>query len=522
MGLVFPIYASFFVNFKSPSMRLFFIAGCIAAGIFVGFFGFFITRMTIIRTLRELNRQMQTIVQGSSDLTASIRLESDDIIGKTISLFNKLIGVLAETFGEAKYSIFNFLEQSLLLNKAIEDGNSRIDKNTEELTLAAQDIAAQNGLVSIVRNSNELVTKAAGNTRQSLGELKHEVERIGEQLKSQERTIDAIVDNMKQLTDDSAIIRKNADDTARSVEGFVRLLETVLAEVRATSTTVTSVLQSLAGIYDLSESIADISRSTNILAMNAAIEASKVGKAGSGFTVVATEIRKLSSRTADAVGNTRTLLDTVNLRVQDFSKSLLSVTSLAERFQSETGVVLVRAGEIRNKTLGQNSATVKVLSETERLRTVAEQADVFFQKMLTAYNQVDAMSGEMSGSLDGSRSAVERVAAANDRVMERMSTIRAMNDSIRASQRGINESSVSCIEQVNKLERMIMNYRTSRKRIGEVLIEQSVITQEDLSSAIRIQSNYEGKKRMIGEILVELGVLSYDTLLHFLKQQQRK
>ncbi len=91
MGLVFPIYANFFVEFKSKLAFSIFISGCILAGIIVGAVAFFISKITILRLVKRVNSELQGILSDEADLTQSIKFTSNDILGELIINFNCFI-----------------------------------------------------------------------------------------------------------------------------------------------------------------------------------------------------------------------------------------------------------------------------------------------------------------------------------------------------------------------------------------------------------------------------------------------
>jgi len=105
-------------------MRLYFIAGCIFAGIFVGFFGFCITRITILTQLSNLGKQIRLISSRKGDLTKKLVLHSDDVIGKTVEDFNRLLALLKETFAEVKCSVITFNEHSAALGVKVDSNGA--------------------------------------------------------------------------------------------------------------------------------------------------------------------------------------------------------------------------------------------------------------------------------------------------------------------------------------------------------------------------------------------------------------
>jgi methyl-accepting chemotaxis protein len=137
--------------------------------------------------------------------------------------------------------------------------------------------------------------------------------------------------------------------------------------------TVSAKLSGLSSIYDeilkVAQSITDISESTNLLALNAAIEAARAGDAGRGFAVVADEVRTLSSQTQQAIGQIRTLADSINVEVNEVSTEMDKTTETAT-----VSVELMKKTTENIDAVSQAIESIKQLSDSIN-RTIQIQAE---------------------------------------------------------------------------------------------------------------------------------------------------
>jgi len=170
------------------------------------------------------------------------------------------------------------------------------------------------------------------------------------------------------ITDQVNILANKAEIRAQEVEGYasethlamqlsVEQAQSLKQANQITMHTLTQSRQSLNGLEDsvndaasIVSSIRDISEQTNLLALNAAIEAARAGEHGRGFAVVATEVRTLSSRTQDSLGEITSILSRLTASTQNLSQSLEKIESASDTQVSLTGQLGDSALEVSQKS----------------------------------------------------------------------------------------------------------------------------------------------------------------------------
>jgi len=170
------------------------------------------------------------------------------------------------------------------------------------------------------------------------------------------------------ITDQVNILANKAEIRAQEVEGYasethqamrlsVEQAQSLKQANQITMHTLTQSRQSLNGLEDsvndassIVSSIRDISEQTNLLALNAAIEAARAGEHGRGFAVVATEVRTLSSRTQDSLGEITSILSRLTASTQNLSQSLEKIESASDTQISLTRQLGDSALEVSQKS----------------------------------------------------------------------------------------------------------------------------------------------------------------------------
>lgn len=242
MGFVFPVYAGFFVEWKE-GMFYWFLVGCIGAGITVGVVSFAFVKVILIKNLKKIAFVAEDL--SRKKLPQPITLQSRDEVGIIINGMNSSI----DGFKVLLHEIGKITDYSKGILKQVENSHGK-EQSTSifQLDEALSKVSSiSNELERISGNASHLVQKGIYTNGQTTQNLNH---------------------------------------TFKTIDGYRERIEEIEVHVKS--------------ISDAAQMIDDIAFRTNILSLNAAIEAKSVGEAGKGFSVVASEVRKLSVQTVNS------------------------------------------------------------------------------------------------------------------------------------------------------------------------------------------------------------------------------
>jgi len=279
MGIVFPLYANFFVHWKEGMLK-YFILGSLVAGITVGLVSFLFVRLILINKLNEVSEIAANVEQ--KDITGTIRFSSDDQVGVIVLGLNSILLNIRNLFSDMA-QVFS-LSESILQN--VGAGNK-------------------------------------SNSQSSIEEIKesiHQVHQKAVQIKQLSDDIITTVQKGKQI----------AECTYEKQKGAIQNLELF-------SSIMSSLVKHSADISHILVIIQDISSQTNILSLNASVEAARAGEYGKGFAVVAGEIRKLANSTNES---SQIISNTVSYIKNDVDKALKSLNKLVDEANENNGHVL--------------------------------------------------------------------------------------------------------------------------------------------------------------------------------------
>ena len=293
------------VTLKSTAVRTFIIA--IMTFLVLGIM------RSITRPLREVADALQNIAGGEGDLTQQLTYKGNDEIGELSQSFN--------TFTDKLRTIIIDLQQTA---GVLQQSSSELDK------------AARNSLDSSERQLQETEQIAT-----SMNEVTYSVQEVA---KNAEQAAGEVNAASQQVAAGQQSIHNSLQQTdllSATIAEAVSVMEALAAE----STQIGTVL----------EVINSIAEQTNLLALNAAIEAARAGEQGRGFAVVADEVRLLAQRTQQSTGEVQHMIDSL----QKNSRAAVQVIQQS----SETSARTVEQANIANASLEQITLALSALSD---------------------------------------------------------------------------------------------------------------------------------------------------------------
>lgn len=325
------------------------------AAIVISIVLFLIFLRLIIRSIQALRSQLDNIAQGEGDLTQRIPITVDDDLGQLARSFNQVLENLQGMIGSIQTLSRDLGQGATELASAARDNNEGVTRQTDSISMVA----------TAINEMQSAIEEVAGNASRA-AEITREADLKGQ---------------------NSAEIIRNSSRQVRRLAAQISKAVGVIRKLSDDSDNITSVLDVIRGIAE----------QTNLLALNAAIEAARAGEQGRGFAVVADEVRTLAQRTQQSTEDIQTMITALQTGVSDVvsvmetgSKEAAETEKLATEAEQELQAILEAISNITD-------VNTSVASATEEQTQVVDEIN----RSITDINDLAAASAERSRAIDG-------------------------------------------------------------------------------------------------------------------------
>ncbi len=373
----------------------------LAAALIVGGTAVWLLTRSIARRLRRVSAAAEAIRSG--DLTGSIEDRGSDEISKLAAAFREMNASLGGLVRSITASVSDVAASSQQLSASAE----HTGKASRQITEAIEGFAS----------SSERQSENVAGSSQRLAEV---FEQLSELRTGSERLAASSRQSSEMAGEGDQLVERTLK-RMREIDDSVRAGGEVISGLADKSKTITGILQT----------IDEIASQTNLLALNASIEAARAGDAGQGFTVVASEVKKLAQQSADSAKMIEGLIQDI---VSDIQASLRTFV------------------EIRSSVTGSLESAELTATNLRRLRESAETVAVD----LSGMNQ---RLGEVVGNAEEVAQAVQEISRAAEANQSGTHEIAAAAEEQLASMEQIRESSASLADLAEQLQGEVERFK---------------------------------------------------------------
>ncbi|MDR1950171.1 MAG: methyl-accepting chemotaxis protein [Spirochaetaceae bacterium] len=342
--------------------------------VFISALIIFIIAKNIAKPIVNVSQTLKDISEGEGDLTQSINITSKDEIGDLAHYFNL-------TLEKIKNLVIAIKQQAAAL---VNIGNELASNMTETA-------AAINEITANIRNIKTRVTNQSASvteTNSAMEQITVNIDKLNGYIENQTASVaqssSAIEEMLANIQSVTQTLVKNADN----VKDLAAASEVGRTGLRAVGADIQEIARESEGLLEINAVMENIASQTNLLSMNAAIEAAHAGEAGKGFAVVADEIRKLAENSGE---QSKTISDVLKKIKDSIDKITHSTDAVLNKFEAiDSGVRTVSDQEenIRNAMEEQSTGSQQILEAVGRLNNITQMVKGGSMEMLDGSKEV--------------------------------------------------------------------------------------------------------------------------------------
>ena len=299
---------------------------------------------------------LKDISEGEGDLTKSIKLSSKDETGDLARYFNLTIDKIRILVLAIKNKV-----------NALTNTSYELSSNMTKTSEAVNQISVKFENIKEMVNAQEQKAVEAEKAVESIGTS---IEKMHNLVEEQAESINSSSSAIEEMTANIQSVTRTLIENSRNVESLMEASENGRIGLRTVAEKIQEISKDSEGLLEINSVMNSIASQTNLLSMNAAIEAAHAGDAGKGFAVVADEIRKLAESSGQQSKTTAVMLKKIKGSIDSITKSSDDVLNRFEAIDSSVKTVSEHELNIRNAMEEQEIGGKQILGSVGRLQDI--------------------------------------------------------------------------------------------------------------------------------------------------------
>ena len=315
----------------------------------------------VVVPVQEMQQLMEDMEEGHLDVVA--KYESRDELGMLANSIRATLKFLQDVIGDVDYLLTGFGNGDFTVSTRI--GEKYVGDYKSLLTSMSKLKENLSGTLSQINQSADQVSAGSDQVSSGAQALSQGATKQASSVEELAATINEISNNIEQNAKNAELASTNSEHVKEQAEESGKRMQEMLSAMEDISNT-------SGEIGKIIKTIEDIAFQTNMLSLNAAVEAARAGAAGKGFAVVADEVRNLAAKSADASKNTSALIEGALQAVERGTKIANETASALNDVVSGVGDVAATIDQISSASKDQSDAVRQVTLGIDQISSVVQ------------------------------------------------------------------------------------------------------------------------------------------------------
>ena len=366
---------------------------------------------SISRPIIGVTKTLKDISEGEGDLTQTITVNSKDEIGNLAHYFN-------QTLAKIKNLVIIIKNETLILSNI---GNDLASNMTETAAAMNEITANVQSIKGRIINQSASVTQ----TNSTMENVVANINKLNDHIENQSTNISQASTAIEEMVANIRSVTGTLVNNAGNVEGLKQASEAGRTGIRNAVADIQEIARQSEGIMAINSVIKNIASQTNLLSMNAAIEAAHAGTAGKGFAVVAGEIRSLAESSDEQSRTIGTVLSKIKNAIDKITKSMEIVMQKFEAIDSSVRIVAEQEENLRSAMEEQGEGSRQILEGLGNIREItghvksgSNEMNSGAQEVIRESRNLEEVTQEISMGMNEMAGGTEQINAAVNQVNE--------------------------------------------------------------------------------------------------------